>query len=703
MMLVSSQQECQTVLNLLTDNLPGFFFQLSETTGQSYQLLKLTNSAAAILGMPLQELHTNQSAIFSRIAAEDFDDLRALLTHSATHGTPWHMQFRYQHPSGNIVWLAAHASLEQDHLGRPSWYGYISDISSMKQNEQALEDYAVAHREILDNVVDAIITINEQGLIQTFNNAAIKLFGYKEEEVLGKNVSMLMPEPYRSQHDHYINAHLHFGVTKIIGRSRETKGQRKDGRLFNMELRISRIERADSVTFIGMVRDLSERKRAEVLIEKLAFYDPLTSLPNRRMLMQCLNDALEKRQYGQELGALLFIDLDNFKHLNDSLGHATGDQLLRQVAQRLQQSVRQQDTVARLGGDEFIILLLHLSPDYYQAIDQAAQIAEKIRAVLNTPFKLEKLSYVSSPSIGITIFSDDNRVVDELLQQADLAMYQAKAAGKNMISLFDVSMQIQASTRTQLESQLRQALSNQQLQLHYQGLHNEQGELVGAEVLIRWFHPELGSVSPAVFIPIAEESGLIYEIGQWVIEQSCLQLTNWTADMPGLVPKLSINISARQFHQENFLPQVLAILEQHPLVQNRLQFELTESILVSRVDEVVAKMRRLQEYGIGFALDDFGTGYSSLSYLKCLPLEQLKIDRSFVEDILHDNNDAAIACTVIALSKALGLGVIAEGVETAEQRDALAGMGCYHYQGFYFSKPLASHDFVNFHRAVFAS
>ena len=266
-----------------------------------------------------------------------------------------------------------------------------------------------------------------------------------------------------------------------------------------------------------------------------------------------------------------------------------------------------------------------------------------MRTALNTPFKLEQLSYVSSPSIGITLFSDDNNSIDELLQQADLAMYQAKAAGKNMIKFFDMAMQVKASERTRLESELREAIKRQQLQLYFQGLHDGQGKLLGAEVLLRWFHPELGTVSPAVFIPIAEESGLIFEIGSWVIEQACRQLAIWTESNPALQLKLSVNISARQFHQENFLPQVIQTLERYGVARNRLQFELTESILVSRVDEVVAKMNLLKNYGIGFALDDFGTGYSSLSYLKRLPLEQLKIDRSFVDDILNDPNDASLS------------------------------------------------------------
>ncbi|GHG60761.1 phosphodiesterase [Alishewanella longhuensis] len=696
-MLVECQHDLKQLLNLFSANVPGFFFQLLRAASGQYKLLLVSDNAEQALGIPICSLSEQAKLALSRVHADDQAALQQSLAYSAQHISPWSLQFRYLHPAGGQRWFEGHATPTQHEEHSLLWHGYINDITPIKLNELALAEYASQHREIVDNILDAIITIDEHGIIETFSKAASRIFGYQAAEVIGENVALLMPEPYSSTHNHYMQNYRQTGEAKIIGKSRETQGLRKDGRLFNMELRIARIQQADRYKFIGMVRDLSERKRTEVLIEKLAFYDPLTQLPNRRLLKQRLTAALQECKLQKGLGALLYIDLDNFKHLNDSLGHGIGDQLLRQVASRLQQSVRQQDTVARLGGDEFIILLLNLSSEQQTAVQQAETVAEKVRVALNTPFTLEQLSYVSSPSIGITLFSDDNNSIDELLQQADLAMYQAKAAGKNQTHLFDVAMQIKASARTQLESELRQAITKQQLQLYFQGLHDQHGHLVGAEVLLRWFHPELGSVSPAVFIPIAEESGLIFEIGSWVIEQACQQLAQWLERAPDLQLKLSINISARQFHQDGFLPQVLRTLERFNKVRQALQFELTESILVSRVEEVVTKMNVLRNYGIAFALDDFGTGYSSLSYLKRLPLALLKIDRSFIDDILHDPNDAAIASTVIALSKALGLDVIAEGVETLAQRNALAELGCYFYQGYYFSKPLPASEFMQLH------
>ncbi|WP_423187656.1 putative bifunctional diguanylate cyclase/phosphodiesterase [Alishewanella sp. d11] len=694
MMLLTHQDELKQLLNKFSANVPGFFFQLHLAATGRYNLLMLSDNAAQALGLPVQE---QAKQALARVHADDQTALQQSFAHSAKHGVPWRLQFRYQHPAGQYCWFEGHATPSFYQENSLLWHGYINDITAMKQHELALAEYASQHREIVDNILDAIITIDQSGLIATFSQAATKIFGYQAAEVVGKNISILMPEPDRSAHDRYMQRYHATGEPRVIGTSRETYAQHKNGRIFPIELRIARIEQAESYKFIGMIRDLSERKRAELLIEQLAFYDPLTQLPNRRLLKQRLSQALDSCKQHLNQGAVLYIDLDNFKHLNDSLGHGTGDQLLRQVATRLEQNVRQVDTVARLGGDEFIILLSHLSADLPAAIQQAKAIAEKIRFVLNQPFTLTDLRYVSSPSIGITLFSNANNSIDELLQQADLAMYQAKAAGKNQICLFDVSMQERASSRTQLESALRQAISKQQLQLYFQGLHDQQGSLIGAEVLLRWFHPELGAINPAVFIPIAEDSGLISEIGSWVLEQACQQLALWHEQMPELQLKLSINISARQFHHDGFLPQVISTLMRYRKLCHALQFELTESILVSRVAEVVTKMHKLQYYGVTFALDDFGTGYSSLSYLKRLPLALLKIDRSFIHDLLHDPNDAAIASTIIALSKALGLEVIAEGVETQAQRDALAELGCFLYQGFYFSKPLAADDFIQQH------
>jgi diguanylate cyclase (GGDEF)-like protein len=387
-------------------------------------------------------------------------------------------------------------------------------------------------------------------------------------------------------------------------------------------------------------------------------------------------------------GALLFIDLDNFKTLNDTLGHDTGDMLLQQVAERLRNCVRETDTVARLGGDEFVVMLEDLSANPEEAATQTEAVGEKILDSLNKNYQLGRKHHHNTPSIGITLFAGQRCTMDELLKWADLAMYQAKAAGRNTLRFFDPEMQAVVTARAAIETDLNEALLKNQFQLYYQAQVDGTGKLTGVEALIRWRHPLRGLVSPAEFIPVAEDSGLIVTLGRWVVKTACAQLAAW-AERPGMENlTIAVNVSARQFHHNDFVAQVLAALEHTGANPARLKLELTESMLANDVDEIIAKMTSLKAKGVAFSLDDFGTGYSSLSYLKRLPLDQLKIDQSFVRDILTDANDAAIARTVIALADSMGLAVIAEGVETEAQRELLAHQGCHAYQGYLFSRPL---------------
>jgi predicted signal transduction protein with EAL and GGDEF domain len=370
--------------------------------------------------------------------------------------------------------------------------------------------------------------------------------------------------------------------------------------------------------------------------------------------------------------------------------------LLQQVAQRLLRCVRDGDTVARLGGDEFVLMLEGLSESAFDAATQAEAVGEQILGSLNQTYQFINYDYHSTPSIGITLFGEHPETLDEPLKRADLAMYQAKAAGRNTLRFFDPQMQAVVSSRAALESGLREALVKQQFSLYYQPQVTYAGQITGAEALVRWQHPERGLVSPAEFIPLAEDTGLILPLGQWVLETACRQLACWAAQ-PGLAHlTLAVNVSARQFHRSDFVAQVLAVLAHTGAKPQRLKLELTESLLVSNVEDVIAKMNALKTHGVGFSLDDFGTGYSSLSYLKRLPLDQLKIDQSFVRDILEDSNDAAIANMVIVLAATLGLSVIAEGVETEAQRDFLARQGCHAYQGYLFSRPLPLPGFEAF-------
>ncbi|MEO8407857.1 MAG: EAL domain-containing protein, partial [Oxalobacteraceae bacterium] len=428
-------------------------------------------------------------------------------------------------------------------------------------------------------------------------------------------------------------------------------------------------------------------------IEYLAFYDPLTRLPNRRLLLDRLQQALASSARSHRTGALLFIDLDNFKMLNDTLGHDKGDLLLRQVAQRLAGCVREGDSVARLGGDEFVLVLEDLSGNANEAATQAEAVGEKILAALHHPYHLAGHEYHNTASIGVALFVDHQSSVDALMKYADLAMYEAKKAGRNTLRFFDPHMQAAITARADLEQDLREALQQRQFLLYYQPQVDAAGRITGTEALLRWQHPQRGIVSPTVFVPLAEETGLIVPLGLWVLETACHQLVAWATKPETAHLGVAVNVSAMQFRRPDFVEQVRQVLDRSGANPRKLKLELTESLLLDNVEEVIARMTVLKAWGIGFSLDDFGTGYSSLSYLKRLPLDQLKIDQSFVRDLLTDPNDAAIARTIVALAQSLGLSVMAEGVETKEQRDCLALQGCHAYQGYLFGSPVPVADF----------
>ena len=439
----------------------------------------------------------------------------------------------------------------------------------------------------------------------------------------------------------------------------------------------------------GVGRDVTAQKLAADQIHRLAFYDPLTGLPNRRLLQEQLKKSLQINSRHRMRGALLFIDLDNFKTLNDTLGHDVGDLLLQQVAERLSTCVRESDTVARLGGDEFVVVLDDLDGDALDAAAHAESIGKKILSSLNAPYQLAGREHRSSPSIGITLMGDAVQSVDDLLKQADLAMYQAKAAGRNTLRFFDVAMQSDVDSRVAMESDLRDGLQGgEELELHFQPMVDVLGHVTGAEALVRWRQPLRGLVMPTEFIPLAEATGLILPLGRWVLNTACEQLAKWARDPLTERLSLAVNVSARQLREPDFVAQVTSALQRTGAPAQRLRLELTETVLVHRVEDIIVKMKELRTMGVGFSLDDFGTGYSSLNYLKQLPLELLKIDHSFVQDVLIDPNDAAIARTIVGLGHSLGLSVVAEGVETEAQRAFLAEIGCFCYQGFLFSEPL---------------
>ena len=479
---------------------------------------------------------------------------------------------------------------------------------------------------------------------------------------------------------------------KIMDRDAGSTGRRFIGVTFNID---DRKRKEDELALIN--QKLAEQNKLlenmNALLQSLATSDPLTRLPNRRLLLDRLKQAQAASARSGQSGALLFIDLDDFKSLNDTLGHDIGDLLLQQVGQRLELCVREGDTVARLGGDEFVVMLENLSGKELEAAAQAEAVGEKILAALNQPYRLAAHEYNSSPSIGITLFDGHRQSMDELMKQADIAMYQSKRAGRNTLCFFDPQMQDTINARVVLEGELRKALENGQFQLYYQIQMDSAYHPLGAEALIRWVHPEHGLVPPADFIPLAEQTGLILSIGQWVLEAACAQISAWQRDALTRDLVLSVNISARQFLQPGFVEQLQSVLQRHAVDPGLLKLELTESMLLENVEESIATMKALKDMGVRFALDDFGTGYSSLQYLKRLPLDQIKIDRSFVLDIVADSSDKMIVSTIIAMAQSLNLNFMAEGVETEAQRQFLTNSGCVLYQGYLFGKPVPLAEF----------
>jgi diguanylate cyclase (GGDEF)-like protein/PAS domain S-box-containing protein len=564
------------------------------------------------------------------------------------------------------------------------------DISERKAAENQLRKLSLA----VEQSSESIVITNLDAKIEYVNEAFVKNTGYSWDEAVGKNPRIL--HSGKTPRETY--AALWESLSNGLPWRGEFYNQRKDGSEYVELAVITPIRQPDgSIThYVAVKEDITSKKEADVQINSLAFYDPLTGLPNRRLLLDRLKQALASSIRNEKFGALLFIDLDNFKTLNDTLGHDTGDLLLQQVARRLVTCVREGDTVARLGGDEFIVMLEHLSENAEEAATNAETVGENIRRTLNEIYQLASYTHHSTPSIGITLFTDHHVTREELLKRADLAMYQAKAAGRNTLRFFEPEMQAVVTARAALEEGLHEAVVHDQFVLHYQAQIDADGKLTGVEALLRWQHPQRGLVSPLEFISLAEETGLILPIGHWVLQSACAQLVAW-ADRPDMAHlTIAVNVSAREFHSPDFVDQVLKVLDAPGARPQRLKLELTESLLVKDIEGVITKMAALKARGVGFSLDDFGTGYSSLSYLKRLPLEQLKIDQGFVKNILADPNDAAIAKMVVALAESLNLAVIAEGVEVQAQRDFLADLGCHAYQGYLFSRPLPLAAFEEF-------
>ncbi len=565
---------------------------------------------------------------------------------------------------------------------------YVNEIER-KHAEAELRIAAVAFES-----QESLMITNADNMILRVNRAFSESSGYTAEEVIGKKPRILSSGRH--------NADFYRAMWKTIQDTGTWQGEvwdrRKNGEDYPKLLTISTVKNSKGVVthHVGSHIDITERKMAEERITELAFFDPLTHLPNRTLLLDHLKHAMTTGYRNGTFGALLFIDLDQFKTLNDTLGHDKGDLLLQQVAQRIASSVREGDTVARMGGDEFVVVLEDLAGTIEETATQTEIVGRKILSTINQIYQLGGIHYRSTASIGATLFGGNETSIDDLLKQADLAMYKSKAMGRNALRFFDPAMQTVVIERAAMEMDLRTAIQDNQFVLHYQAQVVGDGHATGAEALVRWQHPRRGMLPPTEFISLAEETGLILPLGQWVLETACAQLALWAIRPEMAHLTVAVNVSAQQFREADFVNKVVAAIGQTGANPNRLKLELTESLLVENVGDIIEKMFALKASGVGFSLDDFGTGYSSLSYLRRLPLNQLKIDKSFVREVLSDPNDAAIARTIVALAQSLGLEVIAEGVETELQRDFLANIGCHAYQGYFFSRPLPVEGFEEF-------
>lgn len=557
----------------------------------------------------------------------------------------------------------------------------VRDITQLKQADEALRIAAIAFE-----TQEGLLVTDADGIIIRVNQAFTALTGFSAEEVVGNRPAMLAS----GRHDSGYYERMWTALKQDQFWQGEIWNRRKNGKVYAEWLTISAVKSSAGNTthYVATYSEITHNPEALAEIHRLAYYDPLTQLPNRRMLLDRLGQALATSSRSGHYGALLFLDLDNFKTLNDTRGHDVGDLLLTEIAQRLNASVREGDTVARLGGDEFVVMLEDLKENAAEAAVQAGLVGEKIRDAIAAIYILKGVEFTCTTSIGVSMYYGHSKSVDELLKHADLAMFHAKKAGRNSLRFFDPEMQAKLVERGTLEIDLRQAIKQQQFQLYYQMQVNSSHHIIGAEALIRWVHPLRGLVMPNDFIPIAEETGLILPIGYWVLKTACEQIRAWSGSADTRKLRLAVNVSARQFHQAEFVEQVRQVLEETGADPTCLVVELTETSILDDVGDTVNKMRALKKLGIRLAMDDFGTGYSSLSYLKQLPLDELKIDRDFVRDLSVDTNDAAIVQAIITLGRTFELTVIAEGVETEEHFDFLDLYGCHVFQGYLFGEPV---------------
>jgi len=670
-------------------------------------VIRVNDSFLKLYELPDREAAVNHTfeSIFRFIwDGKTHDDASAALRESGERTLQENMRFsgspfELALPGGRYVRISARVTED-----RETFYAHV-DISELKLREQfqnQQQDRLLRQSKVEQSIAEAVFeskegsfTTNADKVILKVNAAFTAITGYSADEAVGQTPRLLSS----GRHDLAFYASMWESIIRTGAWQGEIWNRRKNGNVYPETLRISTVRDAggEISNYVAAFSDTTSYKAAEEQIQSLAFSDPLTGLPNRQHLIVLLQQLQLASTQRPRQDALLLVGLDQLKNLNETIGYESSNRLLQSVAQRLGDCTRRGDTMVRLGGNAFVVLLQNLSLLPQQASSEAETVAGKILLALSQPYNIGSSDVHCSASIGITLVDNATaQDADVPLNQAELAMRHAKAAGRNEMRFFAPQMQAEVNARADLERGLREALLNDQFVLHYQAQVTSEGRVFGSEALLRWKHPLRGMVSPAEFIPVAEECGLILPIGNWALETACRQLALWAGKPETADLTLAVNVSAHQFHQAEFVDQVLAALERTGAKAQRLKLELTESMLVTHVEGTIAKMNALKARGIGFSLDDFGTGYSSLSYLRRLPLDQLKIDQSFVRNILTDPGDAAIAKMVIALADSMGLSVIAEGVELEAQRNILTDLGCHNYQGYLFSRPLPVHEFEAF-------
>jgi len=674
-------RQSEAYLKAVTDAVPDVFMVLDEqgtylkVSTPQHELLAAEQSK--LLNRRLQDV----------LPKEQADRFLEFIARTLASDQPQSIEYSMQTLAGTRTFEARARRLEIRHGGRRAVVLLARDIS----DRVALE---------LDQRIAAIAFESQQGMLVTdaqtriikANRAFSAITGYGEAEVLG--------QPTRILGSGHQGAEFYRQMWKSLyetgGWQGEIWNRRKSGEAFPEWLTISAVydTKGRLTNYVASLTDISERKDAEEKIQHLAFYDPLTNLPNRRLMRQSLEQALVVCRREQHYGALIFLDLDDFKNVNDLYGHQIGDGMLCQVAERLRHALRERDTVARFGGDEFVVLLEDLEVNATEAATQVEHIGRKLLQTLREPYLIKDQVFSSSASLGIVLFNDEQHTADELMQYADLSMYSAKAAGKDMLSFYDPQMQAVVSMRIELEEDIRRGLAQEEFVLYLQPQADASGNFEGAEALVRWQHPARGLLAPGVFIDIAERSGLIEPLDLAILRQGCELLARWAQQPQTATLTLAINISARLLYRDDFVCQVREILQQTGASALQLKLEITESLLLTDVDKAVSRMQLLREMGVRFAIDDFGTGYSSMAYLQRLPLDQLKIDQSFVRGLPDDKGNIAIVRAILSMAEGLELEVIAEGVEHPAQQDILRLHGCRHFQGYLFGKPMSVDAFL---------